>query len=428
MRMLKIGILGGGARGQSLAKYFLYLNCDIVAVCENRANIKDEALPNFGPNCKWYDDFDAFLTEKMDAVLLTNFFHEHTYYAIKCLEKGIHVLCECLPNVTMADGIELIKAVENSKAIFMLLENYPHMIFNREMKKIYEGGTLGNVIFAEGEYNHPGSTAQDAVEYTIKNLNYYPKHWRNYLPRSYYISHALAPLIYITGGIPKKVSAFNAYLSNKSNRPSVSQVGDLVAIVITQNDNGSIYRVTGHSSMGAEDNSYRICGEKGQVENIRGTKDKIMLRYNPWDVPEGVEEVNFYTPVEEDKDKELIKISEHGGGDFLMVRMFLNCIKEKKKPEIPFDVYTAVTIASVGILAHRAALENKVYDIPDFREEKWRKYYENDRITPFYSSDSEPNIPICVGNPDYKPTKEQEKKYFQVLESIEKNNISILKN
>ena len=61
MKKLKIGVFGGGYRGQMLAKDFLYLNCDIVAVCENRANIKEEALPKFGPNCKWYDDFDEFL-------------------------------------------------------------------------------------------------------------------------------------------------------------------------------------------------------------------------------------------------------------------------------------------------------------------------------------------------------------------------------
>ena len=124
--------------------------------------------------------------------------------------------------------------------------------------------------------------------------------------------------------------------------------------------------------------------------------------------------------LQEDKDKELIKISEHGGGDFLMIRTFVNCIKENGKPEAPFDVYTSVTIASVGILAHRAALENKVYDIPDFREEKWRKLYENDRLTPFYSSSSQPNIPVCVGNHNYQPTEKQQKEYFEILNRIEK--------
>ena len=128
---------------------------------------------------------------------------------------------------------------------------------------------------------------------------------------------------------------------------------------------------------------------------------------------------NCYTPLEENEDKELIKISGHGGSDFLMVRMFLNCIKGKEKPEPPFDVYTAVTMASVGILAHRAALENKVYDIPDFREEKWRKMYENDGLTPFYSNNSKPNIQICVGNRDYEPTEEQVKAYYEILGEID---------
>lgn len=419
MKKIKIGIFGGGERGQALVKEFLYLNCDVVAVCEKRTSLKKTACSLFGATCKWYEDFDEFLTQKMDAVLLANFFHEHTHYAIKCLEKGIHVLCECLPNVTMAEGIELIKAVENSNAVFMLLENYPHMLFNREMRKICKSGKLGDIVFAEGEYNHPGSLEREAVEYSIKNLTYYPKHWRNYLPRSYYISHALAPLIYITGGIPKKVAAFNAYIPEVLDRPSVSKVGDLVSIIITQNDNGSVYRVTGHSSFGVEENSYRICGKKGQVENLRGMDGKIMLHYNPWDIPENEKKTNCYTPLEESEDKELIKISGHGGSDFLMVRMFLDCIKGKEKLEPPFDVYTAVTMASVGILAHRAALENKVYDIPDFREEKWRKLYENDRLTPFYSDNSKPNIQVCVGNQDYEPTEEQVKAYYEILGKID---------
>ena len=420
MKKIKIGILGGGERGQALVKDFLYLNCDVVAVCEKRTNLKKTASSLFGSTCKWYEDFDEFLTQKMDAVLLANFFHEHAYFAIKCLEKGIHVLSECLPNVTMAEGIELIKAVENSNAVFMLLENYPHMLFNREMKRICESGKLGDVVFAEGEYNHPSSLDKEDIGYVIKSLVYDPKHWRNYLPRSYYISHALAPLIYITGGIPKKVAAFNSYVPNALVNPSVSKVGDLVAIIITQNDNGSVYRVTGHSSFGVEENSYRICGSKGQVENLRGMDGKIMLHYNPWHIPKDEKQTNCYMPLEEDKDKELFKISGHGGSDFLMIRMFLNCIKGKEKPKPPFDVYTAVTIASVGILAHRAALENKVYDIPDFREEKWRKQYENDRLTPFYSDSSQPNIPICVGNRDYEPTDKQMNAYYEILQEVDK--------
>ncbi len=32
----------------------------------------------------------------------------------------------------------------------MLAENYPFMLFNQEMKRVYNGGTLGKAVFAEG--------------------------------------------------------------------------------------------------------------------------------------------------------------------------------------------------------------------------------------------------------------------------------------
>ena len=29
------------------------------------------------------------------------------------------------------------------------------MIFNREMKRVCDNGSLGKILYAEGEYNHP---------------------------------------------------------------------------------------------------------------------------------------------------------------------------------------------------------------------------------------------------------------------------------
>ena len=136
--------------------------------------------------------------------------------------------------------------------------------------------------------------------------------------------------------------------------------------------------------------------------------EKVMLRYNDWSKPEGAEEINMYTPAWNDKDEEIIKSSGHGGGDYLTVRMFVDCIKAKVQPEHPFDIYSAVNMSSVGILSHRSMLDGGIpYDIPDFHKEECRKQYENDRLTPFYGPDgSEPTIPCC-SHTDYKPTEKQ---------------------
>ena len=98
--------------------------------------------------------------------------------------------------------------------------------------------------------------------------------------------------------------------------------------------------------------------------------------------------------------------------------MFLDCIKEGKEPEHPYDIHSAVTMSSVAILAHRSMLENgKTYTIPDFKREECRKEYENDRLTPFYSSDGrKPNMPCC-SVPDYKPSQERIDRYLEILNS-----------
>ena len=413
MKRIKVGIFGMGVRGRTLASDFMLQNCDIVAVCECRPEVREKGERVVGKDCAWYESFDEFIKHDMDAVLLANFFPEHAPYAIQCLERGIHVLSECLSNGTMAEGVELIRAAQKSNAIYMLLENYPQMVFNREMQRVCRGGTLGKILYAEGEYNHPGDPDNIAGR---KDYTYFEKHWRNYLPRTYYITHSLGPVMRATGATPKTVTAFAVYDPIPEDKPSASFKGDSVAMITTQNDDGSVFRVCGCGAMGGHHNSYRICGNKGQIENLRGTKN-VMLRYNSWNLPEGMQEINMYEPVIEDKDNELIQKSGHGGADFVTIRMFLDCIRNNKKPEHPFDVYSAVAMASVAILAHRSALEGgKPYEIPDFREEKWVKMYENDRLAPFYGPDgSAPTLPCCVGNPNYAPTEKQLEMYRESL-------------
>ena len=413
MKKIKIGIFGAG-RGIDIANNLMLLDCEIVALCDFNEERLNEGLKKLPESVIAFSDFDSFIEQEMDAVVLANYFHEHTPYAIKCFEKGIHVFSECISNGTMAEGVELVRAYEKNNSIYMLAENYPQMIFNREMKRVCDGGTLGKIVYAEGEYNHP--VPRESANFN-KTCIYFAEHWRNFLPRAYYITHSLAPLMWSTGATPKRVSATPVF-EPLDEIASARQVGDRAAIVTLLNDDKSVFRVTGCAAFGAHHNAYRICGTEGSIENLRGMGDKVMLRYNEWSVPEGMEEVNFYEPKWNDKDEDSITQSGHGGGDYIVARMFLECIRGKKQPEYPYDIYSAVTMSSVAILAHRSILNGGIpYDIPDFRLEECRKEYENDRQTPFHGTDgSKPNIPCC-SKTNYKPTNEQLKNYFESLKA-----------
>lgn len=421
MKKIRVGIFGAG-RGMDLAKNLMMLDCDIVAICDSYEERREKALKIVGNTATVYEDFDSFIEHDMDAVVLANYFHEHVPYAIKCFEKGLHVFSECMSNGTMAEGVELIEAYEKSNSIYMLAENYPQMKFNLEMQRICKGGTLGKILYAEGEYNHPSDPYD--IEFQKLCFHYYEKslrekHWRCYLPTTYYITHSLGPVMRATGATPKKVTAFAAFAPAEGDVPVGKYVGDSAAIITTQNDDGSIFRVTGCARFGGHHNSYRICGTNGQIENLRGMGEQIMLRYNEWNKPEDKEEINLYEPSWNDKDEELIKDSGHGGSDYLTARMFVDCIREGKQPEHPFDIYSAVTMASVSILSHRSVLEGgKTYDIPDFKNKDCREIFRNDRLTPFFGSNGkEPNMPCC-SHTDFKPEENQVKKFKELILEI----------
>lgn len=410
MKKVRVGIFGLN-RGSSYIPHFLANDAEIVALCDKSERWQNAGKNKLDHSVTVYSDFDSFIEHPMDAVFLANYFNEHTAYAIKCLEKGIHVLSECTSNATMAEGVALVRAAEKSNAIYMLAENYPYMSFNREIKRICDGGTLGKLLYAEGEYNHPGNVySSDTMDVLFDS----EKHWRCFLPKTYYVTHSLAPIMYATGAKPVKVTAFSIYAPVPEDCKRASYAADNSAVITTLNDDGSVFKFTGCAGFGAHSNSYRVCGRKGQIENIRGTDGKIMLRYNEWDTPDGMEETNFYMPEFDDKDAELIKKAGHGGGDFIVAKEFLNCIRENKKH--PFDVYFATTMASVAILGHRSVLNGGMpYDIPDFSKEEDRVKYENDTETPFWGVDgSAPTIPCC-SNPDYRPSELQKKNFRDVL-------------
>ena len=414
MRTVKMGVFGLG-RGSSFYNNILMNNGEIVAVCDRQEEKLEEAKKLLGKDLAVYRDFDEFLNHPgMEAVFLCNFFHEHAPFAIKALEKNIHVLSECTANGTMAEGVALVRAAEKSSAIYMMSENYPYMIFNQEMRRVYQGGSLGKVLFAEGEYNHPLNPENHKE---IKHLRPYAKHWRNFLTITYYVTHSLAPLMYITGATPVRVTAMPVFDPYVREGLMGLGVGDRAAIITCLNDDNSVFRVTGCAGFGAHENSYRICGEKGQIENVRG-EQKILLRYDKWNIPEGGVASSTYMPEWNDKDAKLIEKAGHGGGDFCVIREFLSCIRENRQPM--FDVHFATTMASVGILGHRSMLEKGVpYDIPDFHKEEDRAKYENDTLSPFWGTDGGAPTIRATSHPEFQITQEEMDAYDRKMAKIE---------
>lgn len=410
MKEIRIGLFGF-TEASHRTRTILSTGASIVAVCDAREEKLEKAKAELGRGLATYRDFDEMLAHPgLDAVYLCNYFHCHVPYAIRALERGIHVLSECASNATMAEGVALVRAAEKSNAIYMLAENFQYMCFNLELRRLAESGTLGRIVYAEGEYNHPSNISGEAV----LSVRPHEKHWRNFLPRSYYITHSIGPLMYMTGANPTRVTALPVFSPEEPDMLMGYSVGDRAAIITCLNDDDSVFRVTGCAAFGGHEHSYRLCGTRGQAENLRDNSGRVLLRYNDWQVPKGKSTAEIYLPEWNDRDEALIKMAGHGGGDYLMFREFFNCIREGRRPF--FDVYRATVMSSVAILSHRSLLERGVpYDIPDFHRTEDLERYENDTLSPFWGEDgSAPTLPCC-SRPDFVPDPAVVEAYHAVL-------------
>jgi len=395
---IKVGIFGAG-RGGSYAYAIAQSNdAELVAICEAIPLRSESLKEKYAPNAVCYTDFDEFLKHDMDAVVLCNFFHQHAPYAIKALKAGKHVMSECGSNMTIAEGVELCRTVEASGKIYMLAENYPYFAANMEMRRIYLEGSLGRVIYAEGEYVHPTDS------HSFNSIAPGESHWRNWIPTTYYITHSLGPLMYITDGMPVEVNA-RAVATPEYVKGTARRNCESVGITLCTMDNGAVYRVTGCAQFAGHGNWYRVACLKGAVESVRGKPGDVWLRYNSWEKPEGAEESKVYT-AQWPYNAELAESAGHGGGDFWTTYNFIEAIKTGKQPY--FDVYRGVACTSVGILAWRSVLNGGApVKVPDFKDEADRKKYEDDHYNPdpFAEIPEKYRIPCCM-DPNYLPGKD----------------------
>lgn len=373
VKPVRVGIVGLG-RGMSFVEQSQpSAGMELVALCDTW----EERLQEVGQkhSVTTYTDYDEFLEHDMDAVILANYFHEHAPLAIKALQAGKHVMSETAACLTAAEGVALVREVERSGLIYMLADQYPFMGFNQEMRRLYRAGEVGKLQYGEGEYIHPMSAR------FVNSISVGVDHWRNWLPATYYCSHALAPLMYVTDTMPTAVNGFVVpYDADDTNKARTARRMDTAGMIVLQMDNGALVKLLQYDLRG-EGNWVRIHGNKGLMENGRGSQAQyVRIRRERFDKTEGQPEEIMYLPDFPFHHEEAVR-SGHGGGDFFMNYFFAEAVRTGVQPY--FDVYRGVTMAMVGIQAYRSAVEGSgQLEIPNMRDEAARSAFEDDHWSP----------------------------------------------
>lgn len=388
MEKLKIGMFGLGIksgvyRGVSYIRLMMKEpRIEVVAVCD--WDVEKSGLDKELPDAGLFTDFDEFIaygkTVGMSAVFLCNFYPEHAYYAVKAMENGMDIISECTAAGTLKECVELVEAVERTGRKYMLAENYPFSLPRLKMDKIIKAGKLGTLLYAEGEYNHSGKGSAEAFE--ARGIY----HWRGYLPRTYYATHALGPLMYMSGSMPKYISARTARSGYLAQQKEFRHVLDGTGMLFCEMDNGMIARFTGCTGMASDYSRYRICGDIAGVESgaYLGDPNSVRLIYQEYTVPEGEQQIQNMTadPAEFGERGVTAVQAGHGGGDYWILQIMLDYFLDGVEPF--FDVYRGAAMSACEILGWRSALNHgENFRIPDFRNSADRDLVRNDALTPF---------------------------------------------
>ena len=387
-KKIRLGVFGAG-RGGYLAQVAHKAGFELAAVCDLSENQCIRAKRNFeaaGFEPVFYTDYDKFLEHDIDAVILANYATQHAPAAVKALAAGKHVLSECMAMFTMGEALELAEAVEKSGLVYAFAENYPYMVNNLEMARLFRSGEMGKFLYGEAEYVHPANARSSA------SLMTGPEHWRAWLPVTYYCTHSMGPIMRITGTRPVRVNGFVVPhdFEDSCNSGGKIKIDDTMSILMCQMDNGALAKIMPCSKLKDMGERVRICCNRGTMEWNQGSEGMLRVRRMHFDWPADQPEQVYYRPEFPKGFSDAPKYG-HGGGDFFTIHYFREAILGRRKPDI--DVYQAIDMTAIGILGYKSALEHGTpQEIVDFRDKRAREKFRGDNWNP------DPARP-CPGKP-----------------------------
>lgn len=372
MKPIRVGFLGA-SRGMDFATYLMggYPYAEVAAICESYPPLRkmaDEYFREHGMDVACFADYDEMLRQAgIDAVVIANYANEHASYAIRALERGIHVFSEVLPTQTPAEAVALVEALEKSGCVYAYSENYCYFDSNFMMRKAYEAGDIGEAVALEGTFINDCSFKWQFLTRGIRD------HWRNYVPSTFYCTHSIGPMFYATGLRAVRVNGLEiprmSYMAEGGARSGSA------GMEVMELCNGGMARSMNGNLKHPYEASYRLIGEKGSISSDSGSiRIQIHKTGKEFDVrePKVVFPEFAFRPRED--------YGDYRNGDLSCFGFFIGKILgDAECAKYSIDIYRALDMSLPGLFAFRSILSGgQPFEVPDMRDAKVRDAYRED--------------------------------------------------
>jgi predicted dehydrogenase len=341
-RKIRVGIVGYGVcRFGADFGFQDHPNVEVVAV----SDLIPERCAGLAKACrceKTYPSLEELVKDdKVEAVYVATDAPNHARHCIEVLKHGKHVAC-AVPAVfgSLEEADQLFEAVKKSGRKYMLFETSAYHEDLHAMRQIYKAGSLGKLVYSEGEYYH----------YMEQPIDSY-KGWRIGLPPQFYPTHSNAYYNCVTGGSFTEVSCQGMPSVIEHLKPAnniyKNPFGTEIALFRTSEGGTSRMAV-----------SWDTPGMGGEMGRIRGQRGSFYGRY------EGLEKglPNTKRPTLPPG----VAAGGHGGSHGQLTNEFVTAILEDRAPLI--DIVMALNLTVSGIVAHQSAMKDgELMKIPQYK-------------------------------------------------------------
>ena len=396
-KKVRLGFVGVGSRGMYLLKVALGIDyVEIPAVCDlfqDRVQTAQKLVKESGRKTpagysNGEEDFRRMVErDDLDGILIATSWEWHTPIAVASMKAGKYAGTEVPGTLKISECWELVDAYEKTGVPCMLLENYCYTRDRMAVLNMVRKGMFGELTYAECAYQHdtrfvkfgPKGELLFRGEYALKhNGNNYPTHAIGPIANCLNINRG-NKFEYLTSMSTQSLG-LNKYIADKfgPDHPNAEleyKNGDINTTHIKCH-NGEVITINFDTqSPRPSAGKYLVQGTKGiwegdqQVIHLEGRSKE-----HQWE-PFAKYKEEFDHPMWV-KDGQAAAKTSHGGGDFFVIREFVNSIRDKRQPEI--DVYDCATWSALVELTQTSVARGSMpVEFPDFTRGKWKNNKPN---------------------------------------------------
>ena len=362
---LRFGIAGAGGRGAGLAALFARFGdrAKVAALCDIDPDRLAEAAHAFPDASRHLDLEEMVRADAVNAVLIATPMPLHASGSIRCLDSNVHVLCEVPAVVSFDEARRLVRSATASRGRYAMAENYLFTVENRMVRAIAAAGLFGTPYYGRGEYIHELKELNEQTRWRRK--------WQTGIRGVTYPTHSLGPLLDWTRN-DRVVSVSCAGTGSHYRDPRGEPYHDDSATMLCRLASGGLFeiRVDMLSDRPHAMTNYEFQGTDGGYESPRAESDpgRIWLR--------AIDDRPRWRTLAETHailvDQQQLSPPEpvpesvgHGGGDFFVLRDFIDSIRRDRAPTT--DVHRALDLTLPGIASQAAIADGGWIAVPDSR-------------------------------------------------------------